>query len=163
MRGIRRKEKAIESEEEMLAVLQQCKYMTLALCQNNEPYLVTLSHGYDPEKKCIYFHCAKEGKKIDILRENNLVWGQVLIDKGYVEGKCDHLYVTTQFKGEVTLLEDVQEKEHALRIMIGALEKEPEKVASEQITAKSLERVGIGRIDITHLSGKKSTEVIVSL
>jgi len=27
------------------------------------------------KKNVIYFHCAKKGKKIDILKENNVVWG----------------------------------------------------------------------------------------
>ncbi|GAG43343.1 unnamed protein product, partial [marine sediment metagenome] len=58
------------------------KYITIAMSNDNEPYLATLSHGYNAEEKCIYFHCAKEGKKIDILNENDVVWGQALIDRG---------------------------------------------------------------------------------
>jgi len=38
------------------------------MCSDNEPYLATLSHGYDEEKTCIYFHFAPEGKKIEILQ-----------------------------------------------------------------------------------------------
>jgi hypothetical protein len=34
---------------------------------------------------------------------------------------------------------------------------------SDQITAKSVERVGIGRIDIKYMSGKKAEKVIISL
>lgn len=163
MRGIRRKEKAIESRDEMIGILQESKYITIAMCYDNEPYLVTLSHGYDPQQHCIYFHCAQKGKKIDILKENNVVWGQAIIDRGYVDGKCDHLFATTQFRGTTTFVDDLQEKEHALRIMIASLDSNPDRVASEQITEKSLKRVGIGRIDIEYLSGKKSEEVIISL
>jgi nitroimidazol reductase NimA-like FMN-containing flavoprotein (pyridoxamine 5'-phosphate oxidase superfamily) len=163
MREMRRKEKAIEEKEEMLKILQECRYVTISMCNGNEPYIATLSHGYDPDRNCIYFHCAQKGKKVDILKKNNVVWGQALLDKGYAHGKCDHLYATTQFRGTVTIIEDIEEKEHALRTMINSLEKQPEKVASEQITDKSLKRVGIGRIDIDFLSGKKSDEVIISL
>ena len=49
MRGMRRKEKAIESIEEMKYILQTVKHITIAMCEDNIPYLVTLSHGYDPE------------------------------------------------------------------------------------------------------------------
>ncbi|RLI56674.1 MAG: hypothetical protein DRP09_05735 [Candidatus Thorarchaeota archaeon] len=163
MRGIRRREKAIEGHEEMVSILTEAKYITMAMCVDNEPYLVTLSHGYDREKNCIYFHCAKEGKKIDILRENNTVWGQALLDRGYAEGECDHLFATVHFRGTVTFLEDPQEKEQALRVMIHALERNPEKVASEQVSPESVERVGIGRIDIEYMTGKKSEEVIISV
>lgn len=160
---MRRKEKEITSEDEMTSILKKAKYVTVALCSGNEPYLVTLSHGYDSSMNCIYFHCAREGKKIDILRENSTVWGQALDDHGYVVGACDHLYATVQFRGTVTLLEEIDEKEHALRVMIESLEPNPDKVISEQINEKSLKRVGIGRIDIDYMTGKKSDEVIISM
>jgi nitroimidazol reductase NimA-like FMN-containing flavoprotein (pyridoxamine 5'-phosphate oxidase superfamily) len=163
MRSLRRKEKAITDENEMSAVLENTKYVTVAMCRNNEPYLVTLSHGYDKEKKCIYFHCAQEGKKIDILGENGKVWGQALIDKGYVKGKCDHLFATTQFMGSITFVDNIEEKRHGLQIMIKALEEEPEKVVEAQLTKKALQGVNVGRIDIKYMSGKKSEKVIVSL
>jgi nitroimidazol reductase NimA-like FMN-containing flavoprotein (pyridoxamine 5'-phosphate oxidase superfamily) len=163
MRGIRRKEKEIQSREEMIAIIESAKYVTVAMSSNDEPYLATLSHGYDREKNCIYFHCAQEGKKIDILKTNNVVWGQVLEDHGYVDGSCDHLYATTQFKGRVVFITDSEEKKHALSVMIHQLESEPQKVMEEQITEKSVERVNIGRIDIEQMSGKKAKEVVISL
>jgi nitroimidazol reductase NimA-like FMN-containing flavoprotein (pyridoxamine 5'-phosphate oxidase superfamily) len=163
MRGIRRKEKAITDAAEMIAILIQVKYITVALSLEDEPYLVTLSHGFDVERNCIYFHCAQEGKKIDILKKNSRVWGQALKDDGYATGKCDHLYATTQFKGRVTFITDEDEKRHALRVMIQQLEDEPDQVIEEQVTDKSVKRVGIGRIDIESMSGKKATEVIIQL
>ncbi|TFG32716.1 hypothetical protein EU528_02650 [Candidatus Thorarchaeota archaeon] len=163
MKEIRRKEKAIESKEEMISILEKAKYITIAMCQDDVPYLVTLSHGYDREKNCIYFHCAREGKKVDILSEHNTVWGQAIEDYGYIEGACDHLYATTQFKGQVVFIEDTQEKEHALRIMINSLESNPQAVIDSQITEKSVQRVHIGRIDIAFMSGKKAKEIIIQL
>jgi len=163
MRGIRRKDKAITDIHEMRQILRTAQYVTLAMCLNDEPYLVSLSHGYDEERNCIYFHCAKEGKKIDILNANNLVWGQALVDHGYVQGACDHLYATTQFRGRVTFVEDIEEKEHALRIMIQSLEDNPEEIIEKQLTPGSIQRVTIGRIDIDHLSGKKASKTVISL
>jgi nitroimidazol reductase NimA-like FMN-containing flavoprotein (pyridoxamine 5'-phosphate oxidase superfamily) len=163
MRGIRRKEKEIQSRDEMIAIIESAKYVTVAMSRNNEPYIVTLSHGYDRERNCIYFHCAQEGKKIDILRENNVVWGQALEDHGYADGSCDHLYATTQFRGKVVFVEDSEEKENALSVMIHQLESDPQKVTDDQITEESVERVNIGRIDIDFMSGKKAKEVVISL
>lgn len=163
MRGMRRKEKAIESIEEMQHILETAKYITIAMCEDNEPYLVTLSHGYDPEEHCIYFHCASEGKKIDILKKNNIVWGQAIIDDGYVQGACDHLYATTQFRGKVVFLDDFEEKKVALENMINKLDDKPEEVAEKQLTEKSINRVTIGRIDIEYMSGKRAKDVIISL
>ena len=163
MKGIRRKEKEISDINEMLAILDEAKYVVVAMCKDNEPYLATLSHGYDRERNCIYFHCAKEGKKVDILKEQNKVWGQALMDEGYVQGSCDHLYATTQFMGRVTFVENRYEKKHALEIMINALEADPQKVLGNQLTEKSIQGVQIGRIDIEYMSGKKSEKVIISV
>ena len=163
MKGIRRKEKAITDENELKSIILQAEHVTFAMCKDNEPYLVTVSHGYDQEKNCLYFHCAKEGKKIDILHENNLVWGQAMIDKGYAQGQCDHLYATTQFKGRVVFVTDFDEKKQALLNMIFKLDNNPNDVISKQITNKSITNITIGRIDIEHLSGKQAKEVIISM
>ncbi len=153
---LRRKEQEIRETSELKAILAKTQYVTVAMCKDNEPYLVTLSHGYDEERNAIYFHCAFEGKKIDILKANDRVWGQALVDRGYVQGKCDHLFSTVQFGGRVSFVEDAQEKRHALAVMIGRLEQESEKVMSSQVSDTSVAKVCIGRIDIDSFSGKRS-------
>jgi len=163
MRGIRRKDKAITDIREMRKILRTAQYVTLAMCSNDEPYLVSLNHAYDEERNCIYFHCAKEGKKIDILKANNLVWGQAIADHGYVQGACDHLYATTQFRGRVTFVEDIEDKEHALRVMIESLDDNAEEIIEKQLTPESIQRVTIGRVDIDYLSGKKASKIVISL
>lgn len=160
MKGIRRKEKEISNIKEIKQILQKTKYVTIAMCKENMPYLVTLSHGYDPSIDVIYFHCAQEGKKIDILKENNVVWGQALMDYGYQHGACDHLYATVQFKGKVEFIESIQEKRRALTTMIEQLDDIPEKVVKDQLTEKAIARVMIGKIHIDYYSGKKSKEDI---
>jgi nitroimidazol reductase NimA-like FMN-containing flavoprotein (pyridoxamine 5'-phosphate oxidase superfamily) len=162
MKSIRRKEKTITDKNEMLAIIMNVKYIIIAMCKDNVPYLATLSHGYDRDQNCIYFHCAREGKKLDILIEHNIVWGQALIDKGYVQGSCDHLYATTQFMGRVTFIDDIDEKKHALEVMIKALENDPQMVMEGQLTAEAIKGVLIGRIDVEYMSGKKSEKVIIS-
>ncbi|MHA1244164.1 MAG: pyridoxamine 5'-phosphate oxidase family protein [Candidatus Heimdallarchaeota archaeon] len=163
MKGIRRKEKAIEDVAELKEIIRTAQYVTVALCKDNEPYLVSLSHGYDPNKNCVYFHCASEGKKMDILKENNVVWGQALIDKGYIQGKCDHLYATVQFKGTVVFIDDFEEKKDALLNMVHKLDDNPDDVAEKQLTEKSIARVTIGRIDIEYMSGKEATQSVISM
>lgn len=153
---LRRKEKAITDPNEMISILKEAEYVTIAMCSGDEPYLVTLSHAYDESQGCIYFHCAKEGRKIEILRSNSQIWGQALIDGGYMQGSCDHLFKTTQFSGKVTFIKDPKEKEQALRLMTHKLDKNPEKVIAKLMTAKSLASVMIGRIDISFMTGKKT-------
>ena len=108
----------------MKKILKTAKYVTVAsVWIMNRTW--RRSHGYDEQKNCIYFHCATEGKKITILQANDRVLEQALIDHGYVQGACDHLYATTQFKEKVTFVEDVTEMEHALKLMIESLDDHP--------------------------------------
>ena len=159
---LRRREKEISNPAEMKAILAGTQHVTVAMCRDNEPYLVTLSHGYDHEKNAIYFHCAGEGKKIDILKANDRVWGQALVDRGYAQGHCDHMFRSVQFSGRVSFVEAAAEKRRALGVMIRQLEREPEKVLAAQVTDASLAKVCIGRIDIEFLSGKRSEKVVES-
>lgn len=163
MRGIRRKEKAITDKKILKKILTEVAYITVALCKDNQPYLVSLSHGYDPDKNCIYFHCASEGKKMDYLKENNVVWGQAIVDKGYIQGACDHLYATTQFKGKVTFVKDFEEKKEALTNMVHKLDDAPDVLIEKQLTQQSIAKITIGRIDIEYMSGKEAKEAVISL
>ncbi|HTY75261.1 MAG TPA: pyridoxamine 5'-phosphate oxidase family protein [Candidatus Nanoarchaeia archaeon] len=163
MHKLRRTDKGIADPTEIKAILHEAKFVTLALSIDDEPYLATLSHGFDELKNCIYFHCAKEGRKVDIMRANPRVWGQALVDGGYQQGRCDHLYKTAQFHGKVTFIDSASERKHALEVMIRHLDNNPETIVSKQVTEHSLNRVLIGRIDIDFLSGKKADKVIVQL
>ncbi|MHA1977997.1 MAG: pyridoxamine 5'-phosphate oxidase family protein [Candidatus Hodarchaeales archaeon] len=158
MRGIRRKEKAMTDEDEMKGILASVKYITLAMCDGNDPYLVTVSHGYDRDKNTIYFHCASEGKKIDYLAVNNKIWGQALVDHGYASGECNHHYSTVQFSGEVVFLSEIDGKREALTKMIDQLEDDnslKQTVKQEQLKEKAVRKVQIGKINLLSLSGKK--------
>ena len=68
---VRRKDKEITDIAVLKKILKSAKYVTIAFSMDNQPYLVSLSHGYDENRNCIYFHCAKEGKKLDYLKSNS--------------------------------------------------------------------------------------------
>ena len=63
MHKIRRKDKEVTDYSELRKPLLEAKYVTLAMCFNYEPYLVTLSHGFDDGNNCIFFHCASQGAR----------------------------------------------------------------------------------------------------
>ncbi len=157
MYHVRRKDKEITNTNEMRNILKSTKYVTIALSMNNEPYLVTLSHGYDEERNRIYFHCAKEGKKIDYIKANNRVWGQAFIDQGYKHGECNQLYSSVHFMGKVTFVEDLDEKTHAMQCMMKQLERNPDDMIAK-LKPERFQSALIGRIDIEYMSGKKPEE-----
>ena len=156
---VRRKDREITDPDELRQVLKATKYVTVALCMQDEPYLVSLSHGYDEERNCIYFHCTREGKKLDYLKSGR-VWGQALLDHKYAEGECTHLYASVHFSGKIIFINSLEEKHHALECMIRQLDSNPKKLIAG-LTSERLNRVVVGRIDIEYMSGKKSKEITV--
>jgi len=157
---VKRKDKEITDVRVLKKILKDTKYITLALSKDDVPYLVSLSHGYDEGRNCLYFHCAEAGKKLDYIRSNNVVWGQALLDYGYAEGKCDHLYASVHFKGKVAFIDDVEEKRLAMECMMNQLDRKPGKLVPG-IDVERLKGTTMGRIDVEYMSGKKSKEVTV--
>lgn len=157
---IRRKDKEITNITVLKKILRSTKFITIALSMNNQPYLVTLSHGYDEKQNCIYFHCAAEGKKLDYLNSNSAIWGQAVLDYGYSEGNCPHLYASVHFSGKVELIHKLEEKNQAMDCMIRQLDKHPESLIT-RLNSTGLNEAVIGRINIDFLSGKKSKEIAI--
>lgn len=144
----------IQDRQELLRIIRGQRIMTLALCMDNEPYLVTMNFGFDEGEDCFYFHCAGKGKKIDYLRANPVVWGQVMQDDGYVQGRCNHTYHSVQFKGQVTFLESIEEKAEALTMMIEQMESDPAPVKKRLIRESRLQNVAVGRVHVIEMTGK---------
>jgi nitroimidazol reductase NimA-like FMN-containing flavoprotein (pyridoxamine 5'-phosphate oxidase superfamily) len=150
---VRRKDREITDLKDLQRVLKATKYVTIALCMDNEPYLVSLSHGYDEAKECLYFHCAPEGKKLVFAKANNKIWGQAVMDFGVTED-CDYAYTSVQFSGTLSLVEDLSEKKHAMKTLVRQVSLNPEEKLASLDTEK-LARTSMGRINITYMSGKK--------
>jgi nitroimidazol reductase NimA-like FMN-containing flavoprotein (pyridoxamine 5'-phosphate oxidase superfamily) len=150
---VRRKDREITDPNELRQVLKATKYVTVALCTEDEPYLVSLSHGYDEAKNCLYFHCAPEGKKLVYLKANNRVWGQAVLDFG-VTNECDYAYTSVHFSGKMSLIDDLVEKQHAIEVLVRQVSLKPEEKLAK-IKPEKLCKTTMGRIDITYMSGKK--------
>jgi nitroimidazol reductase NimA-like FMN-containing flavoprotein (pyridoxamine 5'-phosphate oxidase superfamily) len=150
---VRRKDREIIDATVLRMVLKSTKYVTVAFCMGGEPYLVSLSHGYDEKRNCLYFHCAPEGKKLVFWRASDSVWGQALLDYG-VTDECDYAYTSVHFKGRVSLIEDLSEKRHAMEVMVRQLSEHPEAKLAK-IKLEKLARTTMGRIDISYMTGKK--------
>ncbi len=153
---LRRQEKAITDENELMAIIQGQKYLTLAMCHDNKPYLVSLNYAFDAATRCFYMHCAGQGKKLDWIQANPLVWGQVLEDLGYCAGKCDHGFRSVHFWGHASLVQDPEAKRAALCLMIDQLEPDPEPVKKKLVTDASLKSVTILCVQMQGCTGKQS-------
>jgi len=130
---LRRSEKEFSDTDEIDRFLTKQELFTLAMCDGELPYLVTMDYVFDFETRCFYFHCAFKGRKVDILSKNDHIWGQVIEDLGYIPGECNHGYISLQFSGNVEFLTDQEEKRHALTLMIAVSKPEEKGVMTKVI------------------------------
>ncbi len=150
---VRRREREITDTDEMRLVLKNTKYVTVAFCKNNEPYLISLNHGYDQAHNCIYFHCAPEGKKLIYAAANPKVWGQAILDFGVTE-ECDYVYTSVHFSGKLSLITDLSEKRNAMELLVRQVSINPEAKLAK-IKPEKLASTTLGKIEIDYMSGKK--------
>jgi nitroimidazol reductase NimA-like FMN-containing flavoprotein (pyridoxamine 5'-phosphate oxidase superfamily) len=65
---VRRKEKEITDRAELEAVIADAQVCRMAMCDEDQPYVIPLSFGY--AEGTFYFHCAAAGRKLDVLGKN---------------------------------------------------------------------------------------------
>ncbi|MHC4124090.1 MAG: pyridoxamine 5'-phosphate oxidase family protein [Planctomycetota bacterium] len=82
---MRKKDKQINDPAE----IEDTLICRLAFCDNNQPYIVPLCFGH--KDNALYFHCAAEGKKLDILRKNNNVCFQGDIDTEPIKAEIENM------------------------------------------------------------------------
>ena len=153
---LRKKEREITNSDEIHNILEKNQIVTIAMCHENHPYLVSFNYLYEKSQNCLYFHCANEGKKIDYLTKNPEVCGEILENHGYATGECSHYYRSVHFEGKVSFIQDTEEKRAMLKSMIEHFEEEPESLITRFIKKGNLASVSIGRITITHTTGKQN-------
>lgn len=70
---MRRKDREIKDFDEIMQIMAKCDTCRLVLNDDDYPYIVPLNFGCDVEdgQLYLYFHSAKEGKKLDLIRKNN--------------------------------------------------------------------------------------------
>lgn len=78
---MRRKDREVTDPAEIQSIIKKADVCRIALIDDNQPYIVTLNFGYAPGNPAfLYFHCATEGRKIDIIKKNNIACFQMDVD-----------------------------------------------------------------------------------
>ncbi len=148
-------EREITDASEIRAILSQGKFATIALCRGEEAYVVSLSCGYDEARRALYFHSAREGLKLEFLRDNPRVCATIIEDRGYVPGKCSHAYRSVVLRGRMGLVEDLDEKKHGFDVLLRQLEPEAESVRKRSLPDDAAYRgVAVLRLDIEDVRAK---------
>lgn len=150
-----RPDRELKSETDINAILKNGKFAVISMCRENEPYIVTLSYGYDSERRALYFHCAQQGLKLDFIAANNKVCATVIEDGGYIKGECEHEFRSVVFWGNMQVVKELEEKKHGMNILLQHLEGQDSVIRQKMLKAEgSYSKMEILRLDIEEIHGK---------
>lgn len=148
-----RKEREITDRSRIDEILHAAEICRLGLCNNGVPYIVPLCFGYDGS--AIYAHSARSGRKLDIIRVNNLVCFEVEADTRLVmkdiASSCTMKYRSVIGYGRASIIDDPKAMIPAYDILMSHYRRGPFEY-SEKLLAESL----IIKIEIETISGKLS-------
>jgi uncharacterized protein len=120
---MRKKDREINDGKEIREILEKAEICHIALCDGDQPYVIPMNFGIEwgtPLK--FYFHCACEGRKLDIIRRNNKVCFQVDVDNELIMGKlacsCSFNYRCIIAFGTMKIITSHEEKIKGLNIVM---------------------------------------------
>jgi nitroimidazol reductase NimA-like FMN-containing flavoprotein (pyridoxamine 5'-phosphate oxidase superfamily) len=148
-----RKKNRETSKEEALLILDHSSWGVLsAVDSNNEPYCVSLSLARDGE--WLYFHCATEGQKIDILRAKPKVCIAFVDNVEFPEDQFTAFYESAVVFGTAEEVNNNEEKLHGLRIISERFTPKYMK-AFDETANRMLDQTGVWKIHIDEITGKR--------
>lgn len=126
MNGITAREKLVTDMDEIVKILDNSKVVHVGMIDGDEPYVVPMNYGYTLEdgKLTLWLHCAKRGRKLDVLRANNKVFFEMECGIQPFEGDiaCRYgiSYSSIMGRGTAEIVEDVEVKKAALSRLMKA-------------------------------------------
>lgn len=145
------------SMEECVKVLKEEKRGVLSVIgDDGYPYGVPMDYIYVEEENCFYFHCAKEGHKLDAMKANDKVCFTVY-NQGFIKEGCWEYNPTSVISfGRVKLINDMSVTETMVRAL--GYKYYPDKKDVEDEIKSSLQRVQLIALHVEHMTGKLVNE-----
>ena len=154
---MRRKDREITDPEKIDAILADCTCCRLAFCDGGRPYIVPMSFGFAWEdgRRVFYFHGAKEGRKIDLIRAGGTVGFELDTHYKLNEGDSACAY-SARFQsvigtGSVSFVEETGAKLAALERIMAHLTGR----SGWDFPAEAVEATCIFRLEVEELACKE--------
>lgn len=154
---MRRKDREVTDSNKIEKVISSCHCCRLGFNDEGQVYIVPLNFGYVKEegKYFFYFHGAKEGRKIDIIKKNPYVGFE--LDTNYKLQSADiacgysAAFQSIIGNGTVTFVENTEEKKKGLI----AIMKHSTGRSDWNFNDKMLDAVCVFKLSVNELSCKE--------
>lgn len=161
---MRRKEFDVKDENSINEILQTCEYGTLSLISEGKPYVVALNFVFF--ENSIFFHGAKEGKKIEAINSNPNAAFLVVKPYSFIPSyfsdtmaacPATQFFASVLIEGKLKFIEDGDKKAEVLNALMKKFQKEDsfEKIAYDKaMYTKMLDKTTIIELKIETQSCK---------
>ncbi len=146
---MRRKERECSDKAFLSGLLQKAAVMTIAFQSEEFPYVIPVN--FVLVHNAVYFHCAREGRKLDCLKKKPEVGFSVHELLGIDQENATTFYNCLYGEGHAFLVQDRDEKQTAL----AALAEKYQSRCPLPVPEPLLEKTAVVRIDIVSMSGKR--------
>jgi hypothetical protein len=155
--AMRRADREVTDPKRIRDIMQACVCCRLGLNDAWQTYIVPLSFGWQERqgRYTLYFHCATEGRKLDILRREPMVSFEM--DTGYrlnaAENACgcSCAFQSVMGTGRVTFVQELEEK----RLGLALLMEHTTGRTGWDFPENACQGVCVLRLDVETLSGKE--------
>lgn len=154
---MRRKEREVTDKKRLGEIIESCHCIRVGFIDNGHVYIVPVNFGYVCEdgKYTFYFHSAKEGRKMTLIKENPIVGFEM--DTGYelktAASACGHsaYFQSIIGEGKIGVVEDVEEKKKGLC----AVMKHETGNGDWEFQDKMVQAVCVWKLTVSELTGKE--------
>jgi uncharacterized protein len=151
---MRRKEKEISDIHEIEQIIRESQVCRIAMCDGTIPYVIPMNFGY--ENRTLYLHCAREGRKINILKTNPRVcveWdGKTELITADTACKWGMKYCSVIAEGTASFITTTEQKMKALSVLM----KQYSDRKDFTFSYDAVNTITIIKIECTSIIGKKS-------
>jgi len=156
---MRRKDREITDFNEIVEIIRKCDVCRIAMNDGDVPYIVPMNFGVDVEGAQVffYFHCAMEGKKLDLLQKDNRVAFEMDCNHNFIlyeeRMSCTMGYESVMGHGVMEVVPE-DEKLNGLKILMRQYHAEDFKfnTAMSKVTT-------VLRLRVTDMTGKRRNNI----
>ena len=137
---MRRRDKELQNTSEINKIFSEAEVCRLGFCDRGKPYIVPMNYGY--KAGILYFHSAREGRKVEILKRNPFVFFEIDIPGSVVasDEACSWTmnYRSVMGEGTAAFISDENKKKEALRCIMDHYSGKTEWSFSSEMLKKTL-------------------------
>lgn len=154
-RNVRRQNRVLDNENRIQELLEISEYgfVSFGMADNGYAYGLPLSYIYDRESNSLYFHCAPEGQKLDVIKRNDKVSFCVVGVTKPIANQFTTYYESVIAFGQITATLSDEEKRKCLRLLVKKYSAGFEELGDVYIE-KSWARTSVFKIVIDHITAK---------